>query len=313
MLSIKFALLRSYTALNFWQLMVAVMSLEITSATVQISLSQKETLASRWWVVLNSVSQLLVQISLATVLGMSFPMSSALQDPCQPCVRAVWWGIFDSCKNVPWTFWIYWTMRTLIFIRSCAIGLRHMHYYDLSERIARGEKATTKTSWTNSLLRYLTLTDPVKSMMIADPQLSRTTKVWSLEAFHRMPATTLTDWILWVLPAVVAMSSMERMLSLFDLSKPGSITDCGQTTTFMAVIFGLVARSIYLLYAKLKRRSCLERTISALELSKSPIARKDNPSAEDFATLQSKWQSFQDIRKVLEPIDCVRWGSPDQV
>ncbi|KAG9803212.1 hypothetical protein KCU77_g23331, partial [Aureobasidium melanogenum] len=65
MLSLAFALLRSYTTLNFWQLMVAVMSLEVTSATVQMALSQKETLASRWWVVLNSASQLLVQASLA--------------------------------------------------------------------------------------------------------------------------------------------------------------------------------------------------------------------------------------------------------
>ncbi|KAG9736800.1 hypothetical protein KCU73_g10160, partial [Aureobasidium melanogenum] len=48
MLSLAFALLRSYTTLTFWQLMVAVMSLEVTSATVQMALSQKETLASRW-------------------------------------------------------------------------------------------------------------------------------------------------------------------------------------------------------------------------------------------------------------------------
>ncbi|KAH0151337.1 hypothetical protein KCU86_g21710, partial [Aureobasidium melanogenum] len=147
MLSLAFALLRSYTTLNFWQLMVAVMSLEVTSATVQMALSQKETLASRWWVVLNSASQLLVQASLAIVVGVSFPMSSVQQDPCQPCVRAVWWGTFDSCKKVPRMFWIYWTIRTLTAVRSCAIGLHHMHFYDFSERIAKGEKPTKKISW----------------------------------------------------------------------------------------------------------------------------------------------------------------------
>ncbi|KAG9711432.1 hypothetical protein KCU59_g21629, partial [Aureobasidium melanogenum] len=236
MLSLAFALLRSYTTLNFWQLMVAVMSLEVTSATVQMALSQKETLASRWWVVLNSASQLLVQASLAIVVGVSFPMSSVQQDPCQPCVRAVWWGTFDSCKKVPRMFWIYWTIRTLTAVRSCAIGLHHMHFYDFSERIAKGEKPTKKISWSSSLLQRLTLTDPAKSTTMVDSQPARTTRTWSLEAFSRMPATTLTDWILWILPAGVAISSMERMLSLYDLSKPGSITDWGQTTTFMAVI-----------------------------------------------------------------------------
>jgi ankyrin repeat protein len=106
---------------------------------------------------------------------------------------------------------------------------------------------------------------------------------------------------------------MERMLSLYDLSKPGSITDWGQTTTFMAVILGLVARSIYLFYAKFKCRSCLERTKFATEFSKSSIARKNNLSAEDFETFESKWKSFQAIRKVLESVDCVRKKLPDQV
>ncbi|KAH0033421.1 hypothetical protein KCU78_g2486, partial [Aureobasidium melanogenum] len=313
MLSLAFALLRSYTTLNFWQLMVAVMSLEVTSATVQMALSQKETLASRWWVVLNSASQLLVQASLAIVVGVSFPMSSVQQDPCQPCVRAVWWGTFDSCKKVPRMFWIYWTIRTLTAVRSCAIGLHHMHFYDFSERIAKGEKPTKKISWSSSLLQRLTLTDPAKSTTMVDSQPARTTRTWSLEAFSRMPATTLTDWILWILPAGVAISSMERMLSLYDLSKPGSITDWGQTTTFMAVILGLVARSVYLFYAKLKCRSCLERTKSAIELSKSSIARKNDLSAEDFAAFESKWKSFHDIRKVLESVDCVRRKLPDQV
>ncbi|KAH0275259.1 hypothetical protein KCU91_g4699, partial [Aureobasidium melanogenum] len=313
MLSLAFALLRSYTALTFWQLMVAIMSLEVTSATVQMALSQKEILASRWWVVLNSASQLFVQASLAIVIGVSFPMSSAQQDPCQPCVRAVWWGTFDSCKQVPWMFWIYWSMRTLITLRSCAIGLHHMHFYDLSERVAKGEKTTKNISWSNSLLQRLTLTDLIKSTTMTNSQTARITKTWSLEAFSRMPATTLTDWILWTLPAGVAISSMERMLSLYDLSKPGSITDWGQTTTFMAVILGLVARAVYLFYAKLKRRSCLERTKSSMELLKSSIARKNDLSTEDFATFESKWKSFQDIRKVLEPVDCVRKKLPDQV
>ncbi|KAH0343680.1 hypothetical protein KCU83_g8714, partial [Aureobasidium melanogenum] len=313
MLSLAFALLRSYATLTFWQLMVAVMSLEVTSATVQMALSQKETLASRWWVVLNSASQLLVQASLAIVVGVSFPMSSVQQDPCQPCVRAVWWGTFDSCNKVPRMFWLYWTIRTLTAVRSCAIGLHHMHFYDLSERVAKGEKPTKKMSWSSSLLQRLTMTDPVKSTTMVDSQPARTTKTWSLEAFPRMPATTLTDWILWILPAGVAISSMERMLSLYDLSKPGSITDWGQTTTFMAVILGLVARSVYLFYAKLKCRSCLERTKSAMELSKSSVARRNDLSAEDFVAFESKWKSFQDIRKVLESVDCVRKKLPDQV
>ncbi|KAH0288917.1 hypothetical protein M436DRAFT_83927 [Aureobasidium namibiae CBS 147.97] len=82
MLSITFALLRSYTALSFWQVMVAVMSLDITSATVQMALSQKDTLSSRWWVVLNTTSQLLVHASIGVVFGNTFPISSAQQDPC---------------------------------------------------------------------------------------------------------------------------------------------------------------------------------------------------------------------------------------
>ncbi|KAG9752864.1 hypothetical protein KCU80_g12873, partial [Aureobasidium melanogenum] len=214
MLSLAFALLRSYTTLTFWQLMVAVMSLEVTSATVQMALSQKETLASRWWVVLNSASQLLVQASLAIVVGVSFPMSSVQQDPCTQDVLDLLDHTNPNCQ-----------------------------------RIAKGEKPTKKISWSSSLLQRLTLTDPAKSTTMVDSQPARTTRTWSLEAFSRMPATTLTDWILWILPAGVAISSMERMLSLYDLSKPGSITDWGQTTTFMAVILGLVARSVYLFYA----------------------------------------------------------------
>lgn len=253
MLSMTFALLRFYTALNFWQVMVAIMSLDITSAVVQMALSQKDTLASRWWVVLNAISQSLAQTSLCIVLGKTFPMSFANQDPCQPCVRAIWWGTFDPCKEVPWTFWIYWTLRTLLIMRSCAIALHHMHFYDLGERIERDEKSSQEVSWSSHLLRHLTLTDPMENTIKVNPQEPKKIKTRSQKAFPRMPATTLTDWILWTLLAVVAMSSLERMLSRFDISNPGNIKDWGQTTTFMAVVSGLVARAIYLFYAKSKR------------------------------------------------------------
>jgi hypothetical protein len=305
MLSITFALLRSYTILSFWQIMVAVMSLDITSATVQMALSQKDTLASRWWVVLNSISQLLVQASLGIVLGKAFPFSPAKQDPCQPCVRAVWWGTFDSCNKVPLTFWIYWTLRTVLVMRSCAIGLHHMHFYDFGDRITRGEKSSQEVSRCSHLLRLLTFTDPTDDATMVDSD-SPMGKAWYLEAFPRMPATTLTDWILWTLPALVALSSLERMLILFDLSKPGNIEDWGQTTTFMAVVCGLVARAVYLFYAKLKRRSCLERTKAANELQDSTIAQTKYLSAEDFTSFTSKRNSFRDIRRVLQPLDIVR-------
>jgi hypothetical protein len=313
MLSITFALLRSYTALSFWQIMVAVMSLDITSATVQMALSQKDTLASRWWVVLNSISQLFVQASLGIVLGKAFPFSPAKQDPCQPCVRAVWWGAFDSCNEVPLTFWIYWVLRTVLVMRSCAIGLHHMHFYDFGERIARGEKSSQEVSWSSRLLRLLTFTAPLDNAMMADPDSPMEKEIWSLEAFPSMPATTLTDWILWTLPALVALSSLERMLILFNLSKPGNIEDWGQTTTFMAVICGLVARAVYLFYAKLKRRSCLERTKTAKELRKPNIAQTQNLSAEDFTSFTSKRKSFRDIQLVLQPLDCVRVQLPQEV
>jgi hypothetical protein len=313
MLSMTFALLRSYTALSFWEVMVAVMSLDITSAIVQMALSQKETLASRWWVTLCAISQLLVQASLGIVLGKIFPFSSAKQDPCQKCVRVVWWGTFDSCKEVPWAFCIYWVVRGLLVMRSCATGLHHMHYYDLGERIARGEKLSQEVSRSSRLLRLLTLTDVVIEKTVTTPGSAQEVKVWSLEAFPRMPATTLTDWIWWTLPAIGAMSSLERMLSLFELSYPGNMKDWGQTTTFMAVICGLVARAIYLFYAKLKRRSCLERAKAALDLSKSNSTRKKTLYAENFVSLASKCESFRDIQRVLQPIDCVRWQLPEEV
>lgn len=181
MLSLVIALLRSYTTLNFWQLMVTCMSLDITSATVQIAISQKEALASRWWVVLNAVSQLAVQATLGTVMKSSFPLSSAQQDPCQTCARAIWWGVFDSCKAVPWTFWNYSKVRALLTLRSCAISLHHMHFFDLSERAAKGEKQVDSVSWENQYLRIFTFTDPTKIV------------VWNLKAFPKMPATSFTD------------------------------------------------------------------------------------------------------------------------
>jgi hypothetical protein len=293
--------------------MVAVMSLDITSAIVQMALSQKDTLASRWWVVLSAVSQLLVHTSTGVVLAKTFPISPARQDPCQACMRVVWWGTFDSCNKVPWTFWVYWILRTVLVMRSCAIGLHHMHFYDLGERISRGEKLSQEISWSGHLLRLVTFTDPTKDTTTINPNHTRQIKAWSLEAFPRMPATTLTEWVLWTLPAVVAVSSLERMLSLFNLSNPGNIGDWGQTTTFMAVICGLVARAIYLFHAKLKRRSCQERTKAATELSKLSTAQKIEPSTEDFVSLASKFKSFRDIRKVLQPVDCVRWELPKEV
>lgn len=313
MLSLTFALLRSYPALNFWQIMVAVMSLDTISAIVQMALSQKDTLASRWWVVLNAISQLFVHASIGIVLGKTFPLSSAQQDPCRPCVRVVWWSTFTSCKKVPWMFWLYYTVRALLVIRSCAIGLHHMHYYDFGERIARGEKPSQKVSQGSHLLRLFTFSDPTEDITIVYPDGTREIKTWSLEGFSRMPATTLTDWVLWMVPAVVASSSLERMLILFKLSNTGKIEDWGQTTTFMAVICGLVARAIYLFYAKLERRSCLERTKLAAELSEPSETQKTNLSAGDFASLASKRKSFREIQRVLQPIDCVRWRDPREV
>ncbi|KAI4777369.1 hypothetical protein E4T52_07711 [Aureobasidium sp. EXF-3400] len=313
MLSIMFALLRSYTALNFWQVMVAVMSLDITSAIVQMTLSQKDTLASRWWIVLNAISQLLVHISIGVVLGKTFPISPARQDPCQTCVRVVRWGTFDSCNQVPRNFWIYWVLRTLLVMRSCAIGLHHMHFYDFGERIARGEKSSQEVSWSSHVLRLLTFTDPTKDTTTTDFEEAEENRIWSPEAFPRMPATTLTDWVLWILPAAVAVVSLERMLILFELSNPGNIEDWGQTTTFMAVICGLVARAIYLFYAKWKRRSCLERTKTATKFDNVSTAQKIQPSTEDFVSLASKFKSFRGIQKILQPVDCVRWELPNKV
>ncbi|KEQ70953.1 hypothetical protein M436DRAFT_83928 [Aureobasidium namibiae CBS 147.97] len=81
----------------------------------------------------------------------------------------------------------------------------------------------------------------------------------------------------------------------------------------MAVVCGLVARAIYLFYAKLNRRSCLGRTKAAAKLLKSSTAQKKNLSTEGFASLVSKCKSFRDIHQVLQPVDCVRWGLPEEV
>ncbi|KAI5269497.1 hypothetical protein E4T47_06987 [Aureobasidium subglaciale] len=301
MLSIMVALLRSYTILNFWQIMATTMSLDITSASIQMALSQKETLASRWWVVLNAISQLLSQIVLGIVLGRTFPVSLDQQDICQPCVRAIWWGTFDSCNKVPWSFWIYLALRTLLTLRSCAISLHHMHFYDLAERVALGGKSGSEISWFNRYLRRLTLTDPTKAPTKINP--------WNVQAFARMPATTLTDWILWTLPAAVAVLSLERMLSLYDLSSPGNMKDWGQTTAFMAVMIAIVARALYLFLVKFKPRSCLERARLAASIFR-PSNTHSHQSHENTASSASSWKVFKEIRNSLEDPDHVRLELP---
>ncbi|KAI5207052.1 hypothetical protein E4T39_02070 [Aureobasidium subglaciale] len=304
MLSTTIALLRSYTILNFWQVMAATMSLDITSATVQMALSQKETLASRWWVVLNSISQLLSHIVLGVILGGTFPMALDQQDTCQPCVRAIWWGTFDSCNQVPWSFWIYLALRILLTLRSCAISLHHMHFYDLAERALLSEKSGDEVSWFNQLLRRLTLTDPTKIPTKIDP--------WNVKAFVKMPATTLTDWILWTLPAAVAVLSLERMLSLYDLSSPGNMKDWGQTTAFMAVMIAVVARALYLFLVKFKPRSCLERARLAASILR-PSSLQNNQPYGHTALHISNWRVFQEVRNSLENPDYVRLELPSTI
>ncbi|KAI5246609.1 hypothetical protein E4T43_02511 [Aureobasidium subglaciale] len=230
MLSITVALLRSYTILNFWQIMAATMSLDITSATIQMALSQKETLASR-----------------------------------------------------------------------C---LHHMHFYDLAERVALSGKSGSEISWFNRYLRRLTLTDPTKAPTKINP--------WNVQAFARMPATTLTDWILWTLPAAVAVLSLERMLSLYDLSSPGDMKDWGQTTAFMAVMIAIVARALYLFLVKFKPRSCLERARLAASIFR-PSNTHGHQSHEDTASSASSWKVFKEIRNSLEDPDHVRLELPTMI
>lgn len=100
------------------------------------------------------------------------------------------------------------------------------------------------------------------------------------------------------------MTSLERMLWLFDLSSPGKITDWGQTTAFMTVIAGVVARALYLFGAKLKRRSCIERRECARELSDRPMTKQQQKSSETWYT--EAWSSFHDVPKVLSPSDWPR-------
>jgi ankyrin repeat protein len=187
--------------LNFIEVMTICMCVDGLCATITMTLSDKTTLASRWFVYLASIFQVLALILIFAALGLW--NDTATRTDC--CRTVVWWGVVSSCRKLPRTTICYFVARTITLLHGIYLALIQTSGFDKAKKLHDIRSARGSSD--------------------------------SHSGFERLPAPAFSTY--WnSLPGVVlAWAGLEKLLSIAD---SGTISDWGQSAALITSIAGIL-------------------------------------------------------------------------
>lgn len=124
-------------AMSYVGVWVACISICMTNGAISMSMSNKNVLASRFYVGLSMAIQTFSFGSLLTAL---LQWNLVHDQESSPRVRQIWWGLVDSQGHVLSCLWLYFALRAFIFVHTSWISWSLIPRVDRAEKSVRLEK-----------------------------------------------------------------------------------------------------------------------------------------------------------------------------
>jgi ankyrin repeat protein len=193
--------LGNFGELNFTEVMTICMCVDGLCATITMTLSDKTTLASRWFVYLASMFQILAMILIFATLGLW--NDAATRTDC--CTTVVWWGVVSSCRELPRTTICYFLARTITLLHGTYLALIQTSDFDEAKKLHDLRSARGSSD--------------------------------SRSGFERLPAPAFSAYWNSLPGMVLAWAGLEKHLRVAD---SGSISDWGQSAALITAIAGIL-------------------------------------------------------------------------
>ncbi|KAJ5988212.1 hypothetical protein N7481_003422 [Penicillium waksmanii] len=217
---------------------------------LSVALVMKETLASRWEVCLVLLGQFKGLISLA-VLMVNFLNNKLSTEKCK-CFSVIWWTWFSNCPtsspNDRLTFWIYFSLRFLIYGQSAYIALKKFQNFDSAEKAEKREKE--RVCGSHELCRFCSscskcchkdhAPDACNFCEMCSKCKTCGIHLYMLEPrFSLRPATSSLLFAEYAIFSFVTLKSADHLRDFYNIQESSQIYSIGQVTAL--VIAGLTA------------------------------------------------------------------------
>lgn len=204
--------------LSFHSALTAAMTTVECFAALAMTLSQKESLAARFFIFTTSLVSLIC-------LAATFVFMSSIHEYEQGtecCARVIWWGVID-CEGVSPTFWLYLSYRGLCWVCNTLTCLMLTGPFDKAGKKDYETHATTDSDNDHDFER------------------GKYEKTKDLRReYTDMPATVDLHYLDWVLDCLSSITSLEIMLRRFGLPKDEGLDKWGQAVQMVLCIAGIL-------------------------------------------------------------------------
>jgi hypothetical protein len=198
------AVTKGFDKLSFLEVIIACICIDGVSALIMMTLSDKTALASRWYVYISGVIQMLAFVVVGIALFRLLQRHEIDDwESTQCCVRVAWWGTISSCEGLSIGTIIYGVFRIATTIHAFMLAYQHMHQYDLAKK----EQETAHAEDIPDLV------------------------------FSRLPTTAFSKWLELLPCALLAAFSVEYTMSK-QVSDSGAISDWGQSAAIVTATAG---------------------------------------------------------------------------
>lgn len=188
--------------------MTICMCIDGLCATLSMTLSSKTALASRWYVFLSSLMQL---VSLVLMVSAAFlRVDTSLSSEC--CTTISWWGNISSCHGPSTSTICYLVVRLTTWAHGTWLAVQQTAEFDLAKK------------------------EHDKSMFASSYDYR--------SRYEKLPATVFSVYCNFLASALVACLGLEKLLENLDT---GHISDWGQSAALITAIAG-ISHWVYVLY-----------------------------------------------------------------
>jgi ankyrin repeat protein len=128
-----------FTNSNPINIFLATLQLDGFISALSVTLTMKEYLSRKWRLISTVFLQAAGFIVMASAIRfLTHPSEtyiSSSDDPSCECFEAKWWGTISACHGVSIRFWLYFTLRTLLWIHEIVLLLCHATTYSLAKKL----------------------------------------------------------------------------------------------------------------------------------------------------------------------------------
>jgi hypothetical protein len=186
--------------------MVTCMCIDGLCATISMTFSHKTALASRWYVFISSLIQVISMVFVICAIELCHwkgKIDSKTDDQTPCCTSVAWWGTITSCSAPSLAMRCYLVVRLFTSLHGSSLAIYHTFAFDAAKKEMDADSADQSDGHTSG--------------------------------FDRIPGTAFSSWISFMPSTLVACVGLTKLLWGVDC---GRLSDWGQSAAVLTAFAG---------------------------------------------------------------------------